>query len=125
LSARGRCLIFGRPPRSAARTPEQHPLDRFGTHLLDAVTPDDLAELVRELRRKGPADAAIVIVTGVVNRIYPYAARRLGWVGTNPVLLMLSSARPSSRTCWAERAPTEVWPLSLGGSRSDTSILGK
>ena len=36
----------------------------------------------------------LVIVLGVVNRIYRYAARRLGWSGNNPVSLMLSSERP-------------------------------
>jgi integrase len=35
-----------------------------------------------------------VIVLGVVNRIYRYAARRLGWAGTNPVSLLLPSERP-------------------------------
>ncbi len=35
-----------------------------------------------------------MIVVGVTNRIYRYAARRLGWFGTNPVSLMLSSERP-------------------------------
>ncbi len=35
-----------------------------------------------------------MIVVGVTNRIYRYAARRLGWVGTNPVSLLLSSERP-------------------------------
>ena len=73
---------------------EQHLLDRFGTRRLDIVSPDDLAELVRELRGQGLAESTIVIVIGVVNRIYRYAARRLGWVGTNPVSLMLSSERP-------------------------------
>jgi len=73
---------------------EQHLLDRFGTHRLDAITPDDLAELVRELRVDGLAESTIVIVIGVTNRIYRYAARRLGWVGVNPVSLMLSSERP-------------------------------
>jgi integrase len=73
---------------------EQHLLDRFGRRRLDAVTPDDLAQLVRELRREGLAESTLVIVIGVVNRIYRYAARRLGWVGTNPVSLMLSSERP-------------------------------
>ena len=73
---------------------EQHLLARFETHRLDAVTPDDLATLVRELRRHGLAESTIVIVVGVVNRIYRYAARRLGWAGTNPVSLMLSSERP-------------------------------
>ena len=73
---------------------QQHLLARFATHRLDAVTPDDLAALVRELRRDGLAESTIVIIVGVVNRIYRYAARRLGWVGTNPVSLMLSSERP-------------------------------
>ena len=35
-----------------------------------------------------------MIVVGVVNRIYRYAARRLGWAGTNPVSLLLPSERP-------------------------------
>lgn len=30
----------------------------------------------------------------MTNRIYRYSARRLGWVGTNPVSLMLPSERP-------------------------------
>jgi len=34
------------------------------------------------------------IVLGVTNRVYRYAARRLGWAGTNPVSLMLPSDRP-------------------------------
>jgi len=38
--------------------------------------------------------STIVIVLGVVNRIYRFAARRLSWSGTNPVSLMLSSERP-------------------------------
>jgi integrase len=45
-------------------------LGRFGTHRLDAIDPDDLANLVRELRRDGLAESTIVIVVGVVNRIY-------------------------------------------------------
>jgi integrase len=73
---------------------EQHLLDRFGVRRLDTITPDDLADLVRELRAHGLAESTIVIVVGVTNRIYRYAARRLGWVGTNPVSLMLSSERP-------------------------------
>ena len=67
---------------------------RFATHRLDAISPDDLAALVRELRADGLAESTIVIVVGVANRIYRYAARRLGWVGTNPVSLLLPSERP-------------------------------
>jgi integrase len=73
---------------------EQHLIERFGVRRLDAVTPDDLAELVRALRVAGLAESTIVIVIGVTNRIYRYAARRLGWAGVNPVSLMLSSERP-------------------------------
>jgi len=73
---------------------EQHLTRRLGTNRLDMVSPDDLASLVRELRGEGLAESTIVIVLGVVNRIYRYAARRLGWAGTNPVSLLLPSERP-------------------------------
>ena len=73
---------------------EQHLIRRFDTHRLDRISPDDLAALVRELRTDGLAESTIVIVVGVVNRIYRYAARRLGWTGTNPVSLLLPSERP-------------------------------
>ena len=73
---------------------EQHLMRRFATHRLDTISPDDLAALVRELRAEGLAESTIVIVVGVVNRIYRYAARRLGWAGTNPVSLLLPSERP-------------------------------
>jgi integrase len=73
---------------------EQHLMRRFATQRLDAISPDDLAALVRELRADGLAESTIVIVVGVVNRIYRYAARRLGWTGTNPVSLLLPSERP-------------------------------
>jgi integrase len=73
---------------------EQHLMRRFATHRLDAITPDDVAALVRTLRVDGLAESTIVIVVGVVNRIYRYAARCLGWAGTNPVSLLLPSERP-------------------------------
>lgn len=50
--------------------------------------------LVRDLRAEGLSEASIVVVLGVTGRIYRYAARRLGWSGTNPVALMLPSERP-------------------------------
>lgn len=73
---------------------DNHLRHRFGTRRLDAITPDDLASTVRDLRTAGLAESTISIVIGVTNRIYRYAARRLGWVGTNPVSLMLPSERP-------------------------------
>ncbi len=73
---------------------KQHLLCRFGTQRLDAITPDDVAALVRELRARGLSESTIVIVVGVTNRVYRYALRRLAWAGVNPVALMLSSERP-------------------------------
>jgi len=73
---------------------EHHLLPVLGKRRLDSVSPDDLALLVRELRRAGLSESSIAIVIGVTNRIYRYAARRLGWSGTNPVSLMLPSERP-------------------------------
>jgi integrase-like protein len=74
---------------------EQHVLPAFGTRCLDAISPDDLAHLVRELRTKRLSESTIVIALGVTSRVYRYAARRLGWTGANPVSLML---RPSGRS---------------------------
>jgi integrase len=72
----------------------QHLLPRYASRRLDGVTPDDLAGLVCELRSEELAESTIVIVIGVTNRVYRYAARRLGWSGLNPVSLMLPSERP-------------------------------
>ena len=73
---------------------EQHLLPVFTTRRLDAIGPDDLAALVRDLRTKGMSESTIVIVVGVANRVFRFAARRLAWSGTNPVSLMLPSERP-------------------------------
>jgi len=73
---------------------EGHLIPRLGARRLDAISPDDLAELVRDEREAGLSESTIAIVLGVLNRIYRYAARRLGWRGINPVSLMLSSERP-------------------------------
>lgn len=72
----------------------QHLVPAFGNHRLDSISPDDLANLVRELRARGLSKSTIVIAVGVSNRVFRYAARRLGWSGSNPVSLMLSSERP-------------------------------
>lgn len=71
-----------------------HLSPKFGTCRLDAISPDDIAELVREHRAHGLSESTGAIVVGVLNRIFRFAARRLGWNGTNPVSLMLSSERP-------------------------------
>lgn len=59
--------------------------------------------MVRELRASGMAETSITVVVGVTNRIYRFAARRLGWAGTNPVSLLLASERP--KPAQAKRRP--------------------
>ncbi|HEV7938054.1 MAG TPA: tyrosine-type recombinase/integrase [Solirubrobacteraceae bacterium] len=73
---------------------ERHLRPRYATRRLDAIAPDDLARLVRELRAAGLSESSAQNVLGVVNRIYRYARRRLSWAGTNPVSDMLPSERP-------------------------------
>jgi integrase len=73
---------------------ERHLLPRLGSRRLDPITPDDLADLVRDLRQQGLSESTASIAIGVTNRVYRFAARRLGWSGANPVSLMLSSERP-------------------------------
>ena len=73
---------------------ERYLLPVLGARRLDSISPDDLALLVRELRNGGLSESSIVIVIGVANRIFRYAARRLGWCGSNPVSLLLPSERP-------------------------------
>jgi hypothetical protein len=64
----------------------QQLLPMFGTRRLDAISPDDLALLVGELRSRGLSESTIVIVVGVANRVYRYAARRLRLGGDEPDL---------------------------------------
>ncbi len=72
----------------------EHLRPRFEARRLDAVTADDLARLVRELRGEGKSEATIAVALGVVGRIYKFALRRLGWTGTIPTTLLLTSERP-------------------------------
>ena len=80
---------------------------------LDAVTADDLAHLVREVRAEGKSEATIAVVLGVVDRIYKFAARRLGWTGTIPTTLMLQSERPKV-------SQTKRRPIFTGGQLEQT-----
>lgn len=82
---------------------EQHLRPRFGNHRLDAITADDLATMVRQMRTVGKSEATILVAVGVAGRIFKYAARRLGWSGTSPTSLMLSSERPKASA--TERRP--------------------
>jgi integrase len=73
---------------------DQHVRPRYGNRRLDSITADDLAALVREMRKQDKSEATIAAVLGAVGRIYKFSARRLGFTGMNPITLMLSSERP-------------------------------
>jgi integrase len=77
---------------------KEHLRPRFESRRLDALTADDLASLVRELRAEGKSEATIAVALAVVSRVYKFAARRLGWSGTIPTTLMLQSERPKVST---------------------------
>lgn len=82
---------------------DRHLRPRFGSRKLDAITADDLARMVREMRDHGKSEATILVVLGVTGRIYKFAARRLGWNGVSPTSLMLTSERP--KVSLAKRRP--------------------
>jgi integrase len=80
-----------------------HLRPRFDGLRLDAITADDLAKFVRELRSEDKSEATIAVGLAVVGRIYKFAVRRLGWSGTIPTTLMLRSERP--KVSQAKRRP--------------------
>lgn len=75
---------------------DNHLRPRWGRHRLDAITVDDAANLVRDLRADGLADNSIVGIIQVANRVFKYAQRRLDWRGVNPISLMERSERPKA-----------------------------
>jgi hypothetical protein len=80
-----------------------HLRPRFYARRLDGIAADDLAQLVRELRAEGKSEATIAVALAVVGRVYRFAARRLGWGGASPTMLMLASERP--KISLAKRRP--------------------
>ena len=81
----------------------EHLRPRFATSRLDGISADDLALLVRDLREADKSEATIAVALAVVGRVYKFAARRLGWGGTSPTTLLLSSERP--KISQAKRRP--------------------
>jgi hypothetical protein len=81
----------------------EHLRPRFHDRRLDAITADELAQVVRELRGEGKSEATIAVVLSVISRIYKFAARTLEWSGTIPNTLMLRSERP--KVSLAKRRP--------------------
>jgi len=55
---------------------ERHLRPRYVTRRLDAITADDVAVLMRELRDEGLAETTIASMVATLGRVYRYAARR-------------------------------------------------
>jgi integrase len=73
-----------------------HLLPRWGRRRLDAITVDDAARLVTELRRQGRAEWTISGVLKAGSLIFGFARRRLGWAGHNPIAGLDKSERPKT-----------------------------
>lgn len=56
---------------------DRHLRPRFGGRRLDAITPDDLALLVRDLRNAEKSEAMIAVALSVLGRIYKFGSRLL------------------------------------------------
>lgn len=75
---------------------ENHLGRRWGAHRLDAITVDDVARVVRELRSEGKSEWTIAGIVKVASRVFKYARRRLNWHGENPVISLENGERPKT-----------------------------
>ena len=73
---------------------ETHLRSRWGHRRLDSITVEDVADLVRELRRAGKAEWTIAGVVKAANRTFKFARRRMNWHGQNPVVELEKGERP-------------------------------
>jgi integrase len=73
---------------------ENHLDPRWGRRRLDAISVDDAARLVRELRAEDKSEWTITGVLKAANRVFKFAKRRLDWQGENPVEGLEAAERP-------------------------------
>ncbi|MFL5900335.1 MAG: tyrosine-type recombinase/integrase [Solirubrobacterales bacterium] len=77
---------------------ENHLNPQWGRRRLEAISVDDVARLVRDLRDEGKSEWTIAGVLKAANRIFKFSKRRLDWHGESPVAGLDSSERPSTAT---------------------------
>src|SRR3954449_13044473 len=65
-----------------------------GARRLDQLGVDDAANLVRALRAAGLAESTIGGILKAANRVFKFAARRMGWHGASPFSLLEKGERP-------------------------------
>ncbi|MGH2973877.1 MAG: tyrosine-type recombinase/integrase, partial [Solirubrobacterales bacterium] len=75
---------------------ENHLNPQWGRRRLEAVSVDDVARLVRDLRAAGKSEWTIAGVLKAANRIFKFAKRRLDWHGESPVAALDASERPTT-----------------------------
>lgn len=75
---------------------ENHLRKRFGRDRLDAITGDDIAGLIRELRAEGKSEWTISGVVKSCSQVYKFATIRLAWNGVNPTTLLSTGERPKT-----------------------------
>ncbi len=73
---------------------ETHLRPRWGRRRLDAITVDDAAKLVRELRAEGKSEWTIATVLQAGSRVFKFSRRRLRWHGENAILGLENGERP-------------------------------
>jgi hypothetical protein len=71
-----------------------HLRPRWERRRMDRIAVDDVAGLVRELRAGGKSEWTIAGVLKAANRVFKFAARRMGWHGANPVAGLDEHERP-------------------------------
>ncbi len=67
---------------------------RWGRRRLDAITVDDAAKLVRELRAEGKSEWTIATVLQAGSRVFKFSRLRLRWHGENAILSLENGERP-------------------------------
>ena len=83
-------------------------LPRFGQMRLAAITPDEVAALIRELESRGLSGSTIANTLKPLTGTFKFAARR-GLVTQNPVAVLTSDERPTpGRREHRELTPEEV-----------------
>ncbi|HEX2071013.1 MAG TPA: tyrosine-type recombinase/integrase [Thermoleophilaceae bacterium] len=102
---------------------DNHLRPRWGRHRLDAISVDDAANLVRDLRAGGLADNSIVGIIQVANRVFKYAQRRLDWRGVNPISLMERSERPKASGAKRRIYQGDELAQTLAASRGQSRLL--
>jgi integrase len=85
----GPIAALGKKTRAAhTNNINKHLKPRWGRRQLNAIEPDDVAQLVRDLRAAGYAEWTIAQILGTVSKVFGFAKRRKKWKGISPTKLL-------------------------------------